>query len=90
MLVLSRKYGEEVVLPQQGITFTILEIRGDKVRVGITAPTEIPVYRREVWTRILQSRETEQPAVNGHHNGHNGQNGHHHNGHKEPVALGDV
>ncbi|GIW82744.1 MAG: hypothetical protein KatS3mg105_4551 [Gemmatales bacterium] len=56
MLVLSRKYGEEVVLPDQGIVFTILEVRGDKVRVGITAPTNIPVYRREVWTRILQNR----------------------------------
>jgi carbon storage regulator len=81
MLVLSRKYGEEVVLPQQGITFTILEIRGDKVRVGITAPTEIPVYRREVWTRILQSRETDQG--NGHEPGQNGQA-------KETVALRDA
>lgn len=82
MLVLSRKYGEEVVLPQQGITFTILEIRGDKVRVGITAPTEIPVYRREVWTRILKSQD--QPEGDGHES-----NGHHHNGHAKEPALRD-
>lgn len=52
MLVVSRKTGEEVVVPDLGIVFTILEVRGDKVRVGISAPPEIPVFRRELWERI--------------------------------------
>jgi carbon storage regulator len=52
MLVVSRKTGEEVVMPDLGIVFTILEVRGDKVRVGISAPPEIPVFRRELWERI--------------------------------------
>jgi len=52
MLVLSRKVGEEIVAPQLGLVFTILEVRGDKVKVGITAPPDVQIHRREVWTRI--------------------------------------
>ena len=47
MLVLSRKKGEEIVIGD-AIFMTIVDIRGDKVRVGIEAPREIPVHRREV------------------------------------------
>lgn len=47
MLVLSRKRGEEIVIGDT-ITLMIVEIRGDKVRVGIEAPREVPVHRREV------------------------------------------
>jgi carbon storage regulator len=52
MLVLSRKPGEEIVVPGCDLVFTILEVRGDKVRLGISAPTEVHIYRREIWERI--------------------------------------
>lgn len=47
MLVLSRKSGEAIIVAGE-IRFEILSIRGDKVRVGITAPADIPVHREEV------------------------------------------
>jgi carbon storage regulator len=51
MLVLSRKPNEGVVVPQVGVILTVLEIRGSRVRLGITAPSDVRVYRREVWER---------------------------------------
>lgn len=51
MLVLSRKKNELVVIGEN-ITITIVEIRGDKVRLGIVAPKEIPVHRSEVYEAI--------------------------------------
>ena len=52
MLVVTRKPGEEIVVPEVGLTFTILEVRPGKVRVGITAPGNLTIHRREVWERI--------------------------------------
>jgi carbon storage regulator CsrA len=49
MLVLTRKCDEQIVLPELGVAFTILEVRGDKVRVGVSAPPEAKVYRHEAW-----------------------------------------
>jgi carbon storage regulator len=51
MLVLSRKRSESIVI-SDGIKVTIIEIRGDKVRLGIDAPTDVPVHRAEVQARI--------------------------------------
>lgn len=51
MLVLSRKKNEAIVINSE-ITVTIVEIRGDKVRLGIVAPKEIPVHRQEVHDAI--------------------------------------
>jgi carbon storage regulator len=51
MLVLSRKKDESIVI-NDDIVITIVEIRGDKVRLGIEAPKEISVHRREVWEAI--------------------------------------
>lgn len=47
MLCLSRKRDESIVI-QGNITITVLEIRGDKVRLGIEAPREIPIFREEL------------------------------------------
>ena len=47
MLVLSRKKNERIVI-NDDITIVVVEIRGDKVRLGVEAPKEIPVHRREV------------------------------------------
>ena len=53
MLVLSRKVGEKVMLGG-GISVEVIEVRGDKVRLGIVAPRDVPVHRQEVWERIQQ------------------------------------
>lgn len=51
MLVLSRQRDESIIIADN-IVVTVVDIRGDKVRLGITAPTEIPVHRREVYDAI--------------------------------------
>jgi carbon storage regulator len=51
-LVLQRKCNEQIVLPQHQIVFTILDVRGDRVRIGISAPPDVVVHRLEVWQRI--------------------------------------
>ena len=57
MLVLSRKKNESVII-DDNIVVTIVEIRGDKVRLGIKAPKEIPVHRREVFAKIHAASES--------------------------------
>lgn len=49
MLVLSRKVGERIVLPDSGVVLTVLGIRGGQIRLGISAPPEVAVYREELW-----------------------------------------
>jgi carbon storage regulator len=61
MLVLSRKKNESIVI-NDDITIVVVEIRGDKVRLGVEAPKEVPVHRREVYDAIKRS---EQEANNG-------------------------
>jgi carbon storage regulator len=51
MLVLSRKVGEKIVLPEVDVTVTVLKVNGNKIRLGISAPAGITVHRREVWRR---------------------------------------
>jgi carbon storage regulator len=51
MLVLSRKQNESIVI-NNDITLTVVEVRGDKVRLGIVAPKEVPVHRQEVYEAI--------------------------------------
>ena len=55
MLVLSRKKNESIVI-NDDITIVVVEIRGDKVRLGVEAPKEIPVHRREVFDAIQRGR----------------------------------
>jgi carbon storage regulator len=55
MLVLSRKVEQAVVIPAHGITFRVLEILGDRVRLGIDAPVEVAVHRSEVWDLMRRS-----------------------------------
>ena len=52
MLVLTRKKGEQIVLNGGQIVLTVCEIRGDKVRIGLEAPPEVIIYRKEVWDAI--------------------------------------
>lgn len=55
MLVLSRKEEESILIPSQNISIKVLEIRGNKVRIGIDAPTDMPIYREEVWVNMNRS-----------------------------------
>ena len=57
MLVLSRQRDESIIIGDN-IVITVVDIRGDKVRLGIQAPTEIPVHRQEVYEAI--QRETQR------------------------------
>ena len=52
MLVLSRKLGERILVPHCELAVTIVAIEGNNVRLGISAPDDIPVYREEVWLQI--------------------------------------
>jgi carbon storage regulator len=52
MLVLSRKIGERIVLPHCELTITVIAIEGKAVRLGISAPKDIAVYREEVWHQL--------------------------------------
>ena len=54
MLVLSRKLNESIVI-NDNIVVTVLGVKGDRVRIGIDAPGEIPVHRQEVYLEILQT-----------------------------------
>ena len=56
MLALSRKKGEALVI-SNNIEVTILEIKGDQVKVDITAPREVPVYRKEIYLQIQDSNK---------------------------------
>ena len=56
MLALSRKKGEALVV-NNDIEITILEIKGDQVKIGITAPKNVPIYRKEVYLQIQQESE---------------------------------
>lgn len=60
MLALSRKKGEALVI-NNNIELTVLEIKGDQVKIGITAPKDVPVYRKEVY---LQIQEANKEAMN--------------------------
>jgi carbon storage regulator len=65
MLVLSRKTNETIVI-NDSIVVTVVEIRGDKVRLGITAPRDVPVHREEVYAALRsglpKSEPTDSPA----------------------------
>lgn len=56
MLVLSRHRDESIMIGDE-VTITIVDIRGDKVLLGIDAPREIPVHRREVYDAIMRERK---------------------------------
>lgn len=63
MLALSRKKNEAVVI-NNNIEVTILEVKGDQVKIGIEAPKEVPIYRKEVYLQIQQAN-SEAVSVEG-------------------------
>jgi carbon storage regulator len=54
MLVLTRKKNESIII-NDNIVVTVVDIRGDKVRLGFDAPKEVPIHRREVYEAIKRS-----------------------------------
>jgi carbon storage regulator len=62
VLVLSRRRDESVVIGDE-IVVTVIDIRGDKVRLGIQAPADVPVHRQEVWKAIQLEKKSENPEI---------------------------
>ena len=56
MLALTRKKGESLVV-NNNIEITVLEIRGDQIKIGICAPKNVPVYRKEVYLQIQKENQ---------------------------------
>lgn len=54
MLVLSRRVGESIVIGDE-VTVTVLEVRGDVVRVGVDAPRHVAVHREELWRQLEEA-----------------------------------
>ena len=57
MLTLSRKKGESLIINNH-IEMTVLDIRGDQVKIGIAAPKDVPVYRKEIYSEIEESNKS--------------------------------
>jgi len=57
MLVLSRKLGERIVVPQCELELTVIAVEGGTVRLGISAPAEVGVFREEVWLKMSESAQ---------------------------------
>jgi len=56
MLALSRKINEALIIGSQ-IEITVLEIKGEQVKIGITAPKAIPIYRKEIYMQIQEANK---------------------------------
>ena len=61
MLALTRKKGESLVI-NNNIEISILEVRGDQIKIGITAPKDVPVYRKEVYKQIQEENRASVSA----------------------------
>jgi carbon storage regulator len=63
MLVLSHKIGERILVPHSELAVTVIAVEGKAVRLGISAPEDIAVYREKVWQQLCQ--ETHEPPPKG-------------------------
>lgn len=62
MLALSRKKNEAIVI-NNNIEITVLEVKGEQVKLGISAPKDVPVYRKEVYTQIQEANKEATATV---------------------------
>ncbi len=60
MLALSRKEGESIMVGSD-IEITVLEVKGEQIKIGISAPKSVPIYRKEIYTQI---QEANRESVN--------------------------
>lgn len=56
MLALSRRINESIMIGNE-IEITVLEVKGDQVKIGISAPKSVPIYRKEIYLQIQQSNK---------------------------------
>ena len=63
MLILTRRTGESVMIGDE-VTVTILDIKGNQARIGITAPKDIAVHREEIYKKIQDEQESEDQQDN--------------------------
>lgn len=63
MLALTRKKGESLVVDNH-IEITVLDIRGDQVKIGVNAPKNVPIYRKEVYLQIQEENKAALESVN--------------------------
>jgi len=64
MLALSRKKGEALMI-NNDIEITVLDIKGEQVKIGISAPKEVPVYRKEVYIQIQEANKEASTNLEG-------------------------
>ena len=62
MLALSRKKDEAIII-NDNIEVKILEIKGDQIKIGISAPKSVPIYRKEVFTQIQEANKEASESV---------------------------
>ena len=62
MLALSRKKDEAIII-NDNIEIKILEIKGDQIKIGISAPKSVPIYRKEVFTQIQEANKEALESV---------------------------
>lgn len=62
MLLLSRRAGQRILIGDD-IVIEVADIRGDKVRIAISAPKDVPVHREEVWLAIRRDGEDREASV---------------------------
>jgi carbon storage regulator len=65
MLVLSRKIGERILVPHCELAVTVIGVEGKAVRLGISVPDDIRVYREEVWEQVWRQTHGPKPEVRG-------------------------
>lgn len=62
MLALSRKKDEAIII-NDNIEVKILEIKGDQIKIGVSAPKSVPIYRKEVFTQIQEANKKASQSV---------------------------
>ena len=62
MLALSRKVNESIIIGND-VELTVLEVKGDQVKIGISAPKSVPIYRKEIYLQIKDSNKEAAEAV---------------------------
>ncbi|MDF2587725.1 MAG: hypothetical protein K0S41_1566 [Anaerocolumna sp.] len=63
MLALSRKLNESIIIGND-VEITILEIKGDQVKIGINAPKSVPIYRKEIYVQIQEANKEAADSTN--------------------------